>query len=312
MKTSLCLLLATAAATAACSSSSDGQAPAPEKVDTAYQPGVTVETDRAVFTTAEYELEPGQEKFLCYATTVGEDLTIETVGHDAPPSLHHVIFAKTTGEEPEGYTECDVLFRLTWEPVYLAGAGKSELSLPEGYAHRIPRGTQLLAQLHLLNTRDEPVRHTVQIDMQRSKVEEPKPVAVYAFGNMSVNLPPSQPSSLVGDCNVKEEIRLLAAFPHMHLLGKGLTFDVSRSGGEHERAFERVPYDFDDQHLEPIDLTLNPGDQTKVTCSFDNPYSHAITFGESTMNEMCFFVAIAADREKISGCISRPNTAPAE
>jgi hypothetical protein len=309
MKTQLFLFLAAAVATSACGSADDDKGTPPEEGKT-YQPGVTVEADRAVFTTGEYELEPGQEKFLCFTTTVDEDLTIETVGHDAPQSLHHVIFAKTSVPEPDGYSECDTLFRLTWEPVYLAGAGKSELSLPDGYAHRIPRGTQLLAQLHLLNTRDEAVRDSVQITMTRATVAEPKPVAVYAFGNMSVNLPARQKSSMEGNCDVKEDIHLLAGFPHMHMLGRGLTFDVTRAGGANERAFERTPYNFDDQRLDAIDVTLKAGDQTKVTCQYDNPYDHAISFGESTMNEMCFFVAIAADRDKIGGCIENVVTSP--
>src|SRR5678816_2617062 len=114
MKTTLFLVLA-AAACVACGSSDEGkttgnddQGPKDETpvepVDppTEYAPGVTVEDDDAVFATAEYTLEPGQEKFLCYATTIDQDLVIERIGHGARASLHHIIFAKTTAPEPEG------------------------------------------------------------------------------------------------------------------------------------------------------------------------------------------------------------------
>jgi hypothetical protein len=320
MKLHSFLFLATAAASIACGSTDDGaekeqpgeQDPPPEEVPV-YEPGITVESDQAVFQTAEYELEPGQEKFLCYTAEVGEDLTVETVAHEARSTLHHVIFAKTNGDEPAEYSECDTLFRLSWQPLYLAGAGKSELALPEGYAHRVPAGTQLLAQLHLLNSGTETVHDTVQIVMKRSQVEAPKPVAVYAFGNMNVNLPPSKESTLEGDCTLTEDVRLLAGFPHMHMLGTGLTFDVKKADGSaFERRFERTPYDFDNQHLDAIDVRLAAGDQTKVTCSYNNTTDHTITFGESTFNEMCFFVAIAADRDAIDGCFGAGNTPPAD
>jgi hypothetical protein len=67
--------------------------------------------------------------------------------------------------------------------------------------------------------------------------------------------------------------------------------------------FERNPYDFDDQRLELLDLKLNAGDVTRVTCNYQNTTDQTITFGESTHNEMCFLVGFAADRESTSGCL---------
>jgi hypothetical protein len=272
--------------------------------------GITTTDEGAVFKTDEYTLDPGQERFLCFAANAEDDLVIQSVSHAAHSGLHHVIFSKANAAEPDGFSECDTLFRLTWEPIYLTGAGDSSLELPEGFAHRIAAGTQMVAQLHLLNTTNKPIRDAVEIRLRASTAEAPKPVAGYAFGNFDVHLPPLQASSLQGECDVKEDVRILAAFPHMHLLGKRLTFDVARAGGEFAQVFERNPYDFDDQHMESLDLSLSVGDRTRVNCEYENPYDHEITFGESTTNEMCFLVGFAADREKISGCMSRPATAP--
>lgn len=296
-----------AAALAACSSTKQ-EAPAAETVLPA---GVTTTDDGAVFKTDEYTLDPGQERFLCFATNTDEELVIQTVSHTARPGLHHIIFSKANAPEPDGFSECDTLFKLTWEPLYLAGAGASSLDLPEGFAHRIAAGTQMVAQLHLLNTTTKPIRDSVEIRLRASQAEAPKPVAGYAFGNFDVHLPPMQPGSVQGECDVKEDVHLLAAFPHMHLLGKRLTFDVARAGGDFAQVYERNPYDFDDQHMESLDLSLSVGDRTRVNCEYENPYDHEVTFGESTLNEMCFLVGFAADRDKISGCMQRPAAAPA-
>jgi hypothetical protein len=291
--------LLTLGAIVACSGS-ENETPAPEE---SLEPGMNFAAASAVFKTADYTLAPGEEKYLCYATTFNEAFVAEAVSNAAQPTLHHIVFAKALAPEPEGFSECDVLFRLSWEPLYLSGAGASSLELPVGYGHQIAAGTQVVAQLHLLNASTQPVTDSIEITLRRSTVAQPKPVAAYAFGTFDVNLPPAQPSSLESTCEVKEPVRLLAAFPHMHLLGTRMTLNVSRAGGAFEKVFDRNPFDFDDQHLEALDLTLNAGDQAKTHCEYDNPHDQAITFGESTMNEMCFFVGFAADRDAIGGCV---------
>jgi hypothetical protein len=306
-------LVLLAVALAACSSGKHEAGPthAQEGPAAASVPvGISATDDGAVFKTDEYTLDPGQERFLCFAANADEDLVIQSVSHEARPGLHHVIFSKANAPEPDGFSECDTLFRFSWEPIYLTGAGASSLELPEGFAHRVAAGMQMVVQLHLLNTTDKPIRDSVEIRLRASKVEAPKPVAGYAFGNFDLHLPPLQPSSVQAECDVKEDVHILAAFPHMHLLGKRLTFEVARAGGAFAQVFERDPYDFDDQHMEALDLSLSVGDRTRVHCEYENPYDQEITFGESTTNEMCFLVGFAADREKISGCISRPATTP--
>lgn len=68
----------------------------------------------------------------------------------------------------------------------------------------------------------------------------------------------------------------------------------------------KLAYDFDDQHAEPIDLELAAGSYARVTCAYDNDSAQEITFGESTHDEMCFFVGFALGRERIGSCIARP------
>jgi Copper type II ascorbate-dependent monooxygenase, C-terminal domain len=88
----------------------------------------------------------------------------------------------------------------------------------------------------------------------------------------------------------------------MHLLGKSLTFEMGPSADQLKKVFERNPYDFDSQRIELLDLTLNPGDVTRVTCNFDNTTDKTITFGESTKSEMCFLATFVADRTGVAGC----------
>ena len=40
-------------------------------------------------------------------------------------------------------------------------------------------------------------------------------------------------------------------------------------------------------------MTFNPGDSVRTTCTYDNPGSIPVTFGENTENEMCFDFVLA-------------------
>src|SRR5688572_4003003 len=129
-------------------------------------PGIHVSAKRAILQTEEFTIEPGEEKYLCYATEVGEDLVVDGYSHAAQTIVHHIVFSRALAPEPDGFSECDTLFRETWDPLFITGAGSSEFLFPEGVGHRLKSGTQLVVQLHLLNTSDEPATETVAIEMR--------------------------------------------------------------------------------------------------------------------------------------------------
>lgn len=294
--------LLTLFAIAGCAGGSESPAGGPAEVrDLA--PGIHPTDGDVIFRTDAFTLDPGQERFVCYTQTLDQDLVIDGYSHEAKSFLHHVIFAKTTGTEPEGSSDCDVLFRFNWEPLFLAGAGASEIRFPEGTGHALPKGTRILAQLHLLNASSLPVTDSLEIHMHPASTQNPRPIGSYAFGNFNVNLPPHQTSTLESVCTVNEPIEFVAAFPHMHLLGKSLTFEVGPSRDKLTKVFERNPYTFDDQRVELLNMTLNPGDVTRVRCNYDNTRDQTVTFGESTENEMCFFLAFVAGRQGVGGCV---------
>jgi hypothetical protein len=276
----------------------------PEVLDKLDQtPGIHRTASEVILRTEPFTLEPGEERFICYTKTLDEDLVVDGYTKPSQPFVHHVVFAKTTGTEPEGSSECDVLFRFEWEPLFLAGAGASEIHFPSGVAQVMHSGTRLLAQLHLLNASAKSVTDSAEIHLHPSLVQNPRPISAYALGNFNVSLPPQQASVVESVCTIPETTNFVAAFPHMHRLGTSLTFEVGPSADRLTNVFERDPYNFDDQHLDLLNLTLNAGDVTRVTCHYENTTDHTVTFGESTHDEMCFLVGFAADRSTVGGCV---------
>lgn len=266
----------------------------------------SVPSDTWTLHTGEFQVEPGKERYLCYAKTLEEDVVVDGYRSAAQPFVHHLVLARTLAPEPDGLSECDTLFRMTWDPLYIAGAGSSALDFPSGAGHNLTRGTQVVLQMHLLNSSDALVRGSVGVDFHRSGSADLRPVNTYIFGTTDLHLPPNQASEAHSTCVMPEPVQLIAGFPHMHRLGRSLRFERGPSADALQQVFARDPYSFDDQHIENVAIDLAPGDVTRVTCAFENDQPRVVGFGESTDDEMCLFIGFALDQREIKSCATRP------
>lgn len=265
--------------------------------------GFDADADVLSWSTESFELEPGQERYLCYAKTLDEDVVVNGYAAKGERFVHHLIFARTNQPEPEGFAECDVAFRSSWDTLFISGTGENVLAFPNDAGHILPKGTQLLAQLHLLNVTDERVTGSHTIHMRRASVANPRPVSSIIFGTAAVKLPARQTSTVVGTCTARQAAKLIAGFPHMHTLGSSFRFEVGSSVDDLQKVFERAPFDFNDQHIDEVDLAIQPGQVTRVTCTFNNTSDQEVGYGESTKNEMCYFVGFGVDAARGSACI---------
>jgi hypothetical protein len=303
MKFFLFLLVAWLPLAVACSSNGVNLVPEPEPEPA--EPAMPFGPDADVFAwkTEEFSLDAGQERYLCYARTLEEDMVVSGYASVGDRFIHHLILSRASAPETEGFAECDVAFKRTWETLFITGAGDSKLEFPTDAGHQLKAGTQLVVQMHLLNAADDPVDGSLTINMRRSSVQNPRPVSNFIFGTAAVELPPRAKSEVVGTCSPFQQVQLIAGFPHMHLLGSSMRFEVGKSGGELREVFTRDPFDFDSQRVDTLDVTIAAGDVTRVKCTFDNTHENTISYGESTMNEMCYFIGFAIDLPRMSACL---------
>jgi Copper type II ascorbate-dependent monooxygenase, C-terminal domain len=265
----------------------------------------SVDFDKAfLWSTDEFEVPGGKERYLCFATNLGEDLVANAFSTKGQPFVHHLIFSRSTANDKLGFEECDTAFRSGWQPMFVTGAGSSKLELPSDAGHKLAKGTRLVIQMHLLNTAEEAVKSKVVIQMRRSTHANPRPVNTYILGTATVKLPPGQKTDLTGDCKVRENVQLIAGFPHMHMLGTAMRLEVGPSADSLKEVFKREPFSFDAQNIEALDLKLKSGDLTRITCSYNNTTAAEVTYGESTRNEMCYFIGFAVDRSGQGGCFA--------
>jgi hypothetical protein len=288
-----CALLSLSAGLVGCSSPSSAGSSADASTTAAY-----------VIQTPSLSIAASSQSYLCYAVTLDQDLAVDSFSFPERDYVHHMFFSRTTVPEPEGLSECNVVFKTTWIPLFLAGKGGTNLQYPPGDANVLPKGTQVVLQIHLLNASAEAQNLDVTLSLGRSTAPNPTPVGLYAFGSQDISLPPMQPSSVTSVCTTTQDVTTFALFAHEHELGTKVTFEVMNDAGQYEMAYQRNPFSFNDQAIEEIPLHVPKGTTTRTTCSYDNTTNAVVTYGESSYDEMCYLAMFVPGLSGAYGCVT--------
>jgi len=233
----------------------------------------------------DWSLPPGEEGYYCVRTTVTEDLFIRGFRPIAPIGTHHTALAFALNGGDDGGFPCkasDAGFRL----IFGSGLGTETFELPDGVAMKLPAGEQIILNLHLYNTSDEVLTGTSGVEIERIA---PKDVVheaevIYAL-DFDVNATPGV-STTTGECTIDGDSTIFGTFPHMHRLGTHLKGTAMRGDGP--TVFHDQAYNFETQlnyRVGPIEMLK--GEKVQYACTFDNPTSQTVVFGDSTDSEMC-------------------------
>jgi hypothetical protein len=105
---------------------------------------------------------------------------------------------------------------------------------------------------------------------------------------MGLTVPPGD-STQTGSCTMTHDFTLFAVFPHMHQLGVHLKGTLLPAAGD-PILLHDGPYSFELQRyygLSPV-VSMKQGDAVQVECEYNNPGTDTISFGDSSLAEMCF------------------------
>jgi hypothetical protein len=258
-----------------------------------------------ILSSDDYTLQPGDERYYCYTMTLPTDR--ETAGIAFRPEYgagtHHIFFGYTLSPEPDGFSECNVLLRETWIPLFVGGQGTTDLELPAGAANLLPAGTQLLLQIHLQNPTSDPITaHTaVQMDVT-TPTDDLIAAGIFGFDDRRVAIPPhSTGAQQVLTCTPGHQMEVFAVLGHMHQYGQRI--EIFRGMPDTgEMLFDEL-FTFRDQPTVPMHFTVTPSDTISVRCTYDNPNDTAVNYGESSLDEMCVGVFYYTTSAGLDGCI---------
>jgi hypothetical protein len=186
----------------------------------------------------------------------------------------------------DGVNACDVT-EVGTQNVGGSGVGTQPRRLPEGFAIKVPRGTQILLNLHLYNVTDQPLRGRSGTEVETTAFENVKVLAdAVTAGPLRLSVPPG-PSVQTGVCTVDHDYTIYSVFPHMHQMGVHMKA-VARRPDRGDVVIYDGPYDFENQLYHRLDpIALKTGDRVELECTYHNTTTRTLTFGESSDDEMC-------------------------
>ena len=250
----------------------------------------TVDAGNAAWTTlveGGWTLPSGTEGYTCVYKTLTETLYASAFEPISPLGTHHTVVSIGSPTRADGVYPCQAQTTYT---TFIGGSGVGTAAyiLPEGVALKLPAGQQILLNLHLFNTSESELSGTsgmkIKTIPQAQVVHEAESIVA---GPLNFVLP-TGPSDVTAQCTMAADVTLISVFPHMHMLGTHMRIEANRAVGGtlllHDQA-----YNFDNQINYDVGLVeLSQGDTVNVTCSYNNTTGQPVSFGDSSLQEMCF------------------------
>jgi hypothetical protein len=257
---------------------------------------------------AEYTLQPGEEKYFCYTMRLpaDRDLAITKLTPTYGEATHHILLAQAIAPEPEGFSDCNVLIRTTWIPLYAGGVDSGPVVMPENTGFKaFERGQQILMQLHLQNATDEPITSSTKMRIDFvDTTPDLIPASIYGLDNRKIEIPANTAAMKTEmSCKVNTDLEVFAVMGHMHK--HGVHIDVSRGATPGAEMLYETAWSFETQPVTPVSLSIKANDNLHLRCTHRNDTAKPVLYGESSDTEMCSFVMYVAPADTLNGCINQ-------
>ena len=275
------------------------------------EPGPEVDPLDFTFQTGDWEVPVG-DVFECFYTGAVTDKDLAVRGAIGAPAsgLHHVTVYYTDQVSAPEHHPCLDEEMINWHQI--AGAGgeaDAAFGLPDGLAARVPAGSQLVVQVHYINTTDAPFMRNDSVTLD---VIDPAKVVEYANYQATLDLeftiPAMQSFTSRTLCTVRKDTQAVLLLGHMHEWGKHFTLERLDADGAVAEVLYDEEWDAMYSTNPPVlrydmasPLLLPEGTKLRQTCVWDNTETEALEFPR----EMClsFMHYFPDDGERIVACV---------
>jgi hypothetical protein len=272
--------------------------------------------DRELGLAEPYTMQLEPDDYRCFVLDWPDATTKYITGFGAIPGnaavVHHVIaflatpsqvadaVAKDEAEPGPGYT-CygGPGFESDWLGAWAPGSLGSDF--PEGTGLRIEPGSKIVLQVHynsLTSGADaDQTRIALRLDDTVAKEAKLQPWTNPKWLQGDAMLIPAASKGTTHSWAQDPTLFFANGKPitiynpslHMHQLGVSARLSVERAGGGEACLLDIPRWDFHWQGsyglVEPV--VFNPGDQLRLSCTWDNATMSDVTWGEGTTDEMC-------------------------
>lgn len=253
-----------------------------------------------------YTLQPGEEKYFCYTTNLpaDRDVVITKMVPTYGDGTHHILFSQTLSPEPTGFSECPVLSRTTWVPLYAGGKNSGPLAPPAGTGFKpLERGQQLVMQLHLQNATPQPINAKTAMRIEiADATPDIVPAGIFGLDDRKLSIPAYSTAAMNQmDCVINKDLNVFAVLGHMHK--HGVHLELSRGAMAGADMLYQEDWNFDVQPVTPQLFNVHSGDDVFLRCTHSNDTDTPMGYGESSDTEMCALVMYYTPADTIGGCV---------
>ncbi len=202
--------------------------------------------------------------------------------------LHHSLVKIDRNRDDDGASFDCYGFPPGEDYVYVWGPGQPSIEFPDGGV-RIEPGDHFVLQIHYNNGAGaEGV-----MDSSGFRVFH-EPVGGMEYGLFEIGsvffppIPAGQEGDTSVNCTVREDVELVASWPHMHEIGTEFSQVVEHADGTNETIIKLSGWSFEAQLIYDTPVSLREGDVLTTNCSWDNFKDFDVNPGLGTADEMCF------------------------
>jgi hypothetical protein len=244
-----------------------------------------------------WSLTAGQtDTYKCVRIQVPQDMYIGGFLAIAPQGTHHTVLTVSTTSKTTGEYDCNA-GALDFQMLFASGLGTPELDFPDGIGMKLAGGTYINLNLHLFDATDHALSGETDIYVKTIAPPDAAHTAEMIFsGTAKINITatPDVMQPFSGGCVLPAspaDENLIALWPHEHQLGVHQLVTDTPSGGSPMTLLDNA-YSFSEQKTYPwaTPMVVHGGDRIETTCTYVNNTNpiHAVGFGESSLDEMCF------------------------
>ncbi len=271
-------------------------------------------------------VQPNQEIFLCYYVTLPNSNEVDVgafQSYMSEGSSHHFIVYQqgassnalssffTLPAQPSGTIQSCGFAGGTWVYATSTPGAIVTSTMPKGVGLPFAAGTQLILNMHFINTGTSTLYPKVKLNILRAQDVQYKAGVMVSF-NRSINVPAATASgpgtqTVSGTCNAPVGSKFFSMSTHTHkhataavvnFLSGGASQEIVHTGTDAAYpAPQQAGTGTDWEHPGvslwdgPDFLSVKQGDSFTYSCSYVNTASTAVTVGETAAsNEMCMAI----------------------
>jgi hypothetical protein len=258
----------------------------------------------------------GAEGTLCTQVRIDNPKPVNVVAlhNTLSAASHHFIVTKVTdaGEDLSPNADCAPFAgAVRGAPFAITQKHDDMIELPAGVSYTIGARQLMHLELHYLNVTDAPLDVIAETELVVATSDAAlQEATVILIGTGDISLTPGARSSTGAKfTKIPAEmngVHFFALTGHTHRFGTNVTVaSASASGSILNPLYPSVPFVWDApemKRLEPA-VVLPSGGGFSFTCEWDNPTDQLIGFGESALQEMCFFWAYYYPKKPVTNVL---------